>query len=88
MSVLALFFDLFCLFLGHNVYAIGLSETVPRSVEELIACDELFFEPPQRQLQMQVDCFVRNLQTVPDSNASVSLPGSGVFRMPAKNPRA
>ena len=55
---LVLSFDLYCLLLEYTVYLRGLSDTNPNTVEELILCDDLLFETPNRQLEVNVDFFL------------------------------
>jgi|SRR5208283_269388 len=55
---LILSFDLYCLLLEYTVYLKGLSDTNPSTVEELIFCDDLLFETPNRQLEVRVDFFL------------------------------
>ena len=55
---LVLSFDLYCLLLEYTVYLKGVSESSPASIEELILCDDLLFETPQRQLEVRVDFFL------------------------------
>lgn len=55
---LILSFDLYCLLLEYTVYLKGLSDTNPNTVEELLLCDDLLFETPNRQLEVRVDFFL------------------------------
>ena len=55
---LVLSFDLYCLLLEYTVYLKGVSESNPNTMEELILCDDLLFETPQRQLEVHVDFFL------------------------------
>ncbi|HTY09812.1 MAG TPA: hypothetical protein VMF88_01960 [Bacteroidota bacterium] len=55
---LVLSFDLYCLLLEYTFYLKGLSDTNPNTIEELIVCDDLLFETPNRQLEVNVDFFL------------------------------
>ncbi len=55
---LILSFDLYCLLLEYTVYLKGLSDSNQSSVEELLLCDDLLFETPDRQLEVRVDFFL------------------------------
>ncbi|HTX18083.1 MAG TPA: hypothetical protein VMG34_05410 [Bacteroidota bacterium] len=55
---LVLSFDLYCLLLEYTVYLKGVSESSAGGIEELILCDDLLFETPQRQLEVRVDFFL------------------------------
>ena len=55
---LILSFDLYCLLLEYTVYLKGLGDPNSGSIEDLILCDDLLFETPQRQLEVRVDFFL------------------------------
>jgi hypothetical protein len=55
---LILSFDLYCLLLEYTVYLKGVSGASPNSMEDLILCDDLLFETPERELEVHVDFFL------------------------------
>ncbi len=55
---LILSFDLYCLLLEYTAYLKGVSESSQSTIEDLILCDDLLFETPQRQLEVHVDFFL------------------------------